>query len=281
MKPMFKYPRTHHIEGSRKQVGDEDLDYISFKEIKGYYVVLEEKVDGSNTGISFNETGELLLQSRGHFLSGGYGERQFDLFKVWANCHRAELYEILGDRFVMYGEWLYAKHTEFYDALPNYFMEFDILDKKTGEFLSTKRRRKLVENYSFLTQVKVLFEGRLQSLEELTSFLGRSYFKTDHFLETLENSCKEQGLDPDLVLSQTDHSDQMEGIYIKVEGLPNVVDGESDTVIGRCKYVRSSFLNTILDSKTHWIKRPILPNVLCRGVDLFSSGSRPLEGKGL
>ena len=37
---MFKYPRTRHIEGSKKQVGDEDLDYISFKEIKGFYVVL-------------------------------------------------------------------------------------------------------------------------------------------------------------------------------------------------------------------------------------------------
>ena len=46
---MFKYPRTRHIEGSKKQVGDEDLDYISFKEIKGFYVVLEEKVDGANS----------------------------------------------------------------------------------------------------------------------------------------------------------------------------------------------------------------------------------------
>lgn len=272
---MFKYPRTRHIEGSKKQVGDEDLDYISFKEIKGFYVVLEEKVDGANSGISFNEKGDLLLQSRGHFLNGGYGERQFDLFKVWATCHKVELYEILGSRFIMYGEWLYAKHTEFYDALPNYFMEFDILDKQTGEFLSTKKRKELIGNYSFLTQVKVLFEGRLNSLDELTSFLGRSYFKTDHFLETLENQCKEQGLDPELIKSQTDCSDQMEGIYIKVEGSKEA----GDTVIGRCKYVRSSFLNTILDSGTHWMKRPLIPNVLCEGIDLFSSDNVGSERK--
>jgi hypothetical protein len=37
----------------------------------------------------------------------------------------------------MYGEWVYAKHTVFYDKLPHYFLEFDILETKTGAFLST------------------------------------------------------------------------------------------------------------------------------------------------
>jgi hypothetical protein len=36
--------------------------------------------------------------------------------------------------------------------------------------------------------------------------------------------------------------------------------------------VRGSFLNTILDSETHWVNRPIIPNKLKKGVDLFSSG---------
>ena len=50
---------------------------LEFDYIKGKYVVLEEKVDGANSGISFDENGNLLLQSRGHFLNGSYGEKQF------------------------------------------------------------------------------------------------------------------------------------------------------------------------------------------------------------
>jgi len=44
----------------------------------------------------------------------------------------------------MYGEWLYAKHTIYYDQLPAYFLEFDVLDMQIGEFLSTARRRELL-----------------------------------------------------------------------------------------------------------------------------------------
>ncbi len=43
---------------------------------------------------------------------------------------KSQLYELLKDRYIMYGEWLYAKHTVFYDNLTHYFMEFDIYDKK-------------------------------------------------------------------------------------------------------------------------------------------------------
>jgi hypothetical protein len=48
-----KYPRTPHIQGSRLQPGDEDLSQIQFKDIAGRHMVLEEKVDGANSAISF------------------------------------------------------------------------------------------------------------------------------------------------------------------------------------------------------------------------------------
>lgn len=273
MELMYKYPRTRHIEGSRKQVGDEELEYISFKEIKDYYLVLEEKVDGANSGISFDEDGNLLLQSRGHFLNGGYGEQQFALMKVWANCHKTELYDLLGSRYIMYGEWLYAKHTVFYDALTHYFMEFDIFDKETKQFLSTKKRREFLKGVSFITSVLVLFEGRLNNLDELTRFLGKSHFKSDHYMQSLEKQCKDFQLSFELVKKQTDLSELMEGIYIKVEGEPAAAGepASGDFVLNRCKYVRASFLNTILDSNTHWMNRPVLPNLLKDGVDLYSS----------
>lgn len=262
MEKMYKYPRTRHIEGSRIQSGDEDLKNVRFEEIKGKYVVLEEKVDGANCGISFDETGKLMLQSRGHFLNGGYGERQFDLFKTWASCHQADLYRLLGSRYVMYGEWLYAKHTVYYDSLSHYFMEFDLFDKVKECFLSTAKRRQMLAGCPFVASVLVLYEGRLDSLEELTSFLGKSHFKTECHINSLEEQCGELGLDWELVKKQTDLSDLMEGIYIKVE--------EGEVVNDRFKYVRSTFLNSILDSETHWLNRPVIPNRLAPGTDLFS-----------
>lgn len=55
---MYKYPRTPHIEGSRLQPGDEDLDSVPFSAIcakhsaegiASQYVAVEEKVDGANS----------------------------------------------------------------------------------------------------------------------------------------------------------------------------------------------------------------------------------------
>ena len=60
---------------------------------------------------------------------------------------------------------------------------------------------------------------------------------------------------------QTDLTGIMEGIYIKVE--------DGDYVTDRLKFVRGSFLNTILDSESHWLKRPMIVNCLADGVDLF------------
>ena len=74
---LHKYPRTNHLEGSRLQPGDEDLSSVPIADLAGQHVVVEEKVDGGNAGISFDGDGRLYLQSRGHFLDGGPRERHF------------------------------------------------------------------------------------------------------------------------------------------------------------------------------------------------------------
>jgi len=261
MEQIFKYPRTRHLEGSREQAGDEDLKCVKFDEIQGKYLVLEEKVDGANCGISFGEDGKMFLQSRGHFLNGGYGERQFDLFKLWAGCFEDRLCRLLEDRYVMYGEWLYAKHTVFYDRLPHYFMEFDIFDKKEGRFFSTRKRREFLREAPFIQSVRVLTEGYFETSEEIKKWIGPSLFISKEPEENLRAQCQKNKADADLAIRQTDLTGIMEGIYIKVE--------DGDYVTDRLKFVRGSFLNTILDSESHWVNRPIIPNRLADGIDLF------------
>ena len=262
MEEIYKYPRTRHLEGSREQAGDEDLKCVKFSEIKGKYLVLEEKVDGANCGISFGSDGKMYLQSRGHFLNGGYGERQFDLLKLWAGCFEDKLRGLLEDRYVMYGEWLYAKHTVFYDRLPHYFMEFDIFDKKERKFFSTRKRREFLGSVPFVASVRVLDEGVYKNTDEIRRFIGPSLFISEEPEQSLLVQCGKSGVDSEMTVRQTDLTGIMEGIYIKVE--------DGDYVTDRLKFVRGSFLNTILDSESHWVNRPIVANVLAPGADLFA-----------
>jgi hypothetical protein len=260
---IHKYPRTRHIEGSRLQPGDEDLAAVPFRALAGRHLVVEEKVDGANAAISFDAGGGLRLQSRGHYLTGGPRERHFNLFKQWARIAEAELGPVLRDRYVLYGEWLYAKHTIFYDRLPHYFMEFDVLDLRTGEFLSTPRRREMLEGLP-LVSVRVLHEGEVGKLKELTAMVGRSAFISDDHLARLRDECARRSLDVERVLRETDASSTMEGLYVKVE--------EGGVVKERYKFIRASFLAAVSNADGHWLARPILPNRLAPGAELIGGG---------
>lgn len=258
---IYKYPRTAHLAGSGIQRGDGDMPIRPWRELENRYLVIEEKMDGANSAISFDETGQLLLQSRGHFLNGGPRETQFDLFKTWAYTHMSQLSDTLKDRYIMYGEWLYAKHTVFYTDLPHYFLEFDIYDKRQDEFLSTERRQALLFQTSCVISVTVLHAGFVQTTQQLTGLIGPSHFISPDHLVRLRDACEERYLDVSQVLKETNQSQFMEGLYIKIE--------EDGIVKERYKYVRSDFLQAVFDSENHWHDRPILPNQLTQGVSLF------------
>ena len=255
---IIKYPRTPHIQGSRLQPGDEDLRQRPFTDINGKHVVLEEKIDGANTAISFTDNGELRLQSRGHFLTGGYRERHYNLLKQWGAVHKERLHDVLGDRYVMYGEWMYAKHTIYYDLLPHYFMEFDVLDRETGKFLDTPSRHKLIQTLP-VCSVPVLSTGAFRSMDEILSFLGDSHYISESHIEHLREDAGRLRLDADKVCRETDSTRTMEGIYIKVE--------EKGEVVDRMKYVRASFLQTVEESQSHWLDRPIIPNRITMAIN--------------
>ena len=257
---LFKYPRTKHLQGSRLQAGDEDLDAVPFRMLRGKSIIVEEKLDGANSGVSFDDSGRLHLQSRGHFLDGGPREKHFALLKTWANTHKQALWEALGSRYVLYGEWLYAKHTIFYDCLPHYFMEFDVLDKTHRMFLSTSRRRELLHGLP-IKAVPVLYSGQARTVEHLRGLIGRSLYKTDSWKARLFESALSVGADEERAATETDCSDLMEGLYIKTES--------GGVVTGRYKYIRASFLAAVVDSGSHWLDRPIIPNQLSPCADIF------------
>ena len=264
---IIKYPRTRHVEGSRLQKGDEDLDVVPLRALYGKHLVIEEKVDGANTGISFDSDYKLHLQSRGHFLTGGPRETQFTLLKQWAVTHADSFAVALEDRYVAYGEWLYSKHTVFYDELSHYWMEFDILDKsrsKPGDpyFLDTSSRAELMKHQPVIP-VRVLWTGTWTKDMRFEDFVKPSAFKSSHWRQKLRDQVAQLGYDWDLAWKHTDHSDLMEGVYIKWE--------EDGRVMGRYKFVRADFVSLIVDNQEHHSNLPPIPNLLAEGVDLFAS----------
>jgi len=260
MRTILKYPRTRHLEGSNLQPGDEGLGRVPLGLLAGTHVVVEEKIDGANAGISFDEDGRLFLQSRGHYLAGGPREKHFALFKTWAASHKDALSAILGRRYIMYGEWVYACHTVFYDHLPHYFLEFDIFDTETETFLDTPRRRALIDGGP-VASVPVLWEGLADEMPAPSDLVAPSLFKSTAWQTGLATSAREAGIDVGRAQHETDRDDRAEGLYLKQER-----DG---IVTDRFKWVRASFYTAVLDSGSHWLDRPILPNRLAPGVDLF------------
>lgn len=260
--PLLKYPRTPHLEGSRLQIGDSSADQVSLSSLAGCYAVIEEKLDGANAATSFTGAAELMLQSRGHYLVGGASERQFNLLKPWAFAHEHRLLDLLEDRYVMFGEWAATKHSCFYDRLPHFWNEFDVWDRCAGHFLSTPRRHAMFAGSPVLS-VPVLYAGPMPTNPKLLwKLVFHSLAKSKRWQQAFEASVEREGLPLDLTWKQTDKSAKSEGLYLKIE--------DDEKVLARYKFVRSDFVQTILDSGSHHSRRPVLPNGLADGVDLYA-----------
>lgn len=271
---IIKYPRTPHIEGSKLQPGDSGHDQITIAKLREQYpgaaFISEEKLDGANTGLFFDRNLDMTLQSRGHALRGGAREAQFNLYKQWACQFEAELLERLEDRYRTYHEWTFAKHTQFYDRLPHYLHEFDIWDMKEQIWLSTPRRHALLEGLPVVS-VPVISTDWPKDGKHLASMVGPSLYRSKEWRENLAVAADRAGVDPERALMEAGadkpDADLAEGIYIKIE--------DADQVLARFKYVRKGFLQTILDSGTHWHDRPIVQNQLRCDVELFPAAGGP------
>ena len=243
-----KYPRTPHLFGSK---GTDDDKHLSEAESNRFIaddsLIAEEKIDGTNVGIHFSDEGELVLQCRGHLITEGM-HPQYDLFKQWATVKRYVLEQRLENRFLLFGEWMYARHSVHYRQLTHYFFEFDIYDKEIGAFLDLERRLDLLAGAGIET-VPFLRHGALKR-SELEALIGPSKFDSQ-----FENP----------LTHRTDNL--MEGLYLRTEA-----DG---VVTGRAKFVRSEFVEKIKQS-THWQHRAMVPNQLADGVDIWLCRSAEL-----
>jgi len=204
----FKFPSTPHlaIYGNTEVRDDKVMSEAERTEFLQHELIVEEKVDGANLGISFDNEGNIRAQSRGSYLHIPYSG-QWKKLTEWLSPRIDELFEQLTDKYVLYGEWCYAQHSIAYDSLPDWILGFDVFDKNTEKFFSYPRRNEMF-NALGICQVPLIQRG--------------------HFtISELKN----------LVLQSKLSSHPAEGIYLRFD--------QGDWLEQRAKLVRPNFIQAI------------------------------------
>lgn len=223
--PIKKFPKTPHVVWlGRGQPRDDkvltDAERLHFLE---HPVIVEEKVDGANLGLSVNDRGGISARNRGTLLEDGRNHPQFDPFWNWLGRKMDILSQHLGRRYVLFGEWCFARHSVFYDSLPDWFLGFDIWDFENKIFLCSKLRNRLMDAMN-IASVPQVAQGR---------------YTLTQLIDMLETEPSRLG------------AGQPEGLYLRLEN--------QGMTIGRAKLVSPEFHEGISE---HWSKNTLVRNRL-------------------
>jgi atypical dual specificity phosphatase len=177
---MQKFIRTRHLLDLGGATRDDLVvppDELARHFGSRQHVIVEEKIDGANLGISLGDSGQLQVQNRSHYVSSN-DQAQFSLLPAWLDGKREALLEILRaeeglqERYVLYGEWMVATHSIEYTHLPDWFVAFDLYDRVESRFFSRAELRARLEGTGIM-QVPLLYEGVLDGEDTLLGFLER------------------------------------------------------------------------------------------------------------
>lgn len=220
----FRFPHTPHLAwlGPGTPRDDKVLSPVEARDLLSGDVVIEEKLDGANLGISLGENGTLCLQNRGQYLLPPLGG-QFSRATGWLERHQDELASALGSELILFGEWCAARHSVTYDHLPDWFVAFDIYDRAAGRFWSTIRRNNWVDRLDIAAVPELA--RRRATLAEITA--------------TIMTGTSRFGAGPP------------EGVIVRRE--------DTDFLEQRAKLVRPDFTQAI---EEHWRNRKIAWNAV-------------------
>jgi len=179
MMELYRFPHTPHLAwlGGGEPRDDKVLSPREASELLAGDLVIEEKLDGANLGFSVTVDGTLQAQNRSHYLTEPY-MGQFSRLRSWMPFHENKLIKALGSDLIAFGEWCAARHSLTYDHLPDWWLLFDVYDRRKQRFWSTKRRNQWAADFGIYT-VPTLECGKL-SLSALKQLLQgvRSTYST-------------------------------------------------------------------------------------------------------
>ncbi|MEZ6101663.1 MAG: RNA ligase family protein [Pirellulaceae bacterium] len=171
----FKFPSTPHLRmlNGAKFREDKVLTAAEQREFLLHEIFIEEKLDGANLGISFDRYGNVHAQNRGSYVHQQY-TGQWRMLYDWLSSRKNILFEFLGSRYILFGEWCYATHTIFYDRLPDWFLGFDLFDTETRRFVSVLTRQTMFELME-IQSVPIIASGHF-TLGQVVVMLKESEF---------------------------------------------------------------------------------------------------------
>lgn len=140
----YKYPRTYHFPFSPGRSADDKIfnDFESY--FKDKQVVITEKMDGENTSI---------YKDMCHARSIDSAHKEYH---SWLLNYIRNFQYMLDENEKICGEYLFAKHSIYYDSLPSYLMVFSIWNDE--HCLSWEDTVKRCKELNLIT-VPVLYEG--------------------------------------------------------------------------------------------------------------------------
>lgn len=237
MSAFFRFPHTPHLAwlGPGTPRDDKVLAANEATALLAGEVVVEEKLDGANLGISLAEDGALRFQNRGQYLHPPFAG-QFQRLGGWIAAHEEALRRELSPGLILFGEWCAARHSVAYDRLPDWLIVFDVHKRSEHNFFSTARRDALAQRLG-LAVVRTVSRGRT-TLVDLTRRLSteRSHYRAG----------------------------PIEGFVIRKE--------TSDWLLNRAKLVHPEFVQGIDE---HWRRRRIEWNRLEHGATSEPTGVPP------
>ena len=147
----------------------------------GEDIVIQEKIDGSNASIRYDEeSGTLKAFSRRLELNADNTLNGFWDYVQTLNLDTFK--EILGSRYIVFGEWMGAKHAIKYpENVYGKFWMFDVWDTQTEQYLPYEETRsfydKLIacgnEDNKF-NFVPVFYIGKFESWEKTSELVGKT-----------------------------------------------------------------------------------------------------------
>lgn len=222
---IVKFPRTPHLLNLGAKT-DDDLVLPAFTTLTGN-LVIEEKIDGANMGISLDFDGSIRVQNRSHWISAN-DHAQFKPLTKWIEDRETALKKLLHqdptfpERWILYGEWVVAKHSIHYTRLPDRFLAFDLYDRYTQTFVSRGVLGTALEGTG-ICQVPLI--DRVNTLEE------KQIHRHLATISSYGDSC-------------------IEGIYVRKE------DPTGQRTVERSKVVRGDFIA----GNQHWGKQTLVLN---------------------
>ncbi|WP_258192371.1 RNA ligase family protein [Nitrosospira multiformis] len=173
----FRFPHTPHIawlgEGAPRD--DKVLSPNEVAALLTGNVMVEEKLDGANLGLSLAPDGSLRAQNRGQYLAEPHSG-QFARLPAWLAQHSEAMRVVLKPNLILFGEWCAARHSLDYAALPDLFLLFDVYDRATRRFWSTPRRNVLASAAGLVTVPQVLHgKTNVSALKQLIATTHSRY----------------------------------------------------------------------------------------------------------